>query len=120
MSNPRRGRDDSALEAEGMASRLEVALALVAARKSVGLSQAGLARQAGWRPQFVCRLESLDGRLPNLVSVLRYGKTCGLDVGLLFSSPAGNKLTVASAVTLQSTVHPGLFESLVGQTIILG
>ena len=79
-SNP--SRNDKALEAGGMASKLEIALALVAARKGVALSQAELARRSGWKSQFVCRLESLNGRLPNLVSLVRYAQTCGLDVGL--------------------------------------
>jgi hypothetical protein len=117
MPDSRRVRNDPALEARGMATRLEVALSLVAARTGVGISQAELARRAGWKPQFACRLESVNGRLPNLTSILAYGRACRIAVGLLFSVQRENGLQVVRGVTLQSADDRSVFELLTGREI---
>jgi transcriptional regulator with XRE-family HTH domain len=85
--NPRYLRDDAALERRGIATRVQIALALVAARKAAGLTQPQLATRAAWKPQFVARLESLQGPLPNLVSVLRYAAACPVDLVSFFQTP---------------------------------
>ena len=110
-------RNDALLESQGMASRMEIALCLLAARKNRGLSQVELARRAGWKPQFVARLESLNGRLPNLSSIMRYGRACGTDVGLLFGRPSPNGLQVIRALTLESSSGRRLYEELSNQCL---
>jgi transcriptional regulator with XRE-family HTH domain len=117
MPDSRRFRNDPALAAQGMATKLEIALTLVAARTGVGLSQAELARRAGWKPQFACRLESVNGRLPNLTSILAYGRACHIAVGLLFSVYSENGLQVVRGLTLQSTEDRRVFELLTGREI---
>lgn len=110
-------RDDVLLESRGMASRLHIALALVAARRAAGLTQLQLAQRAAWHSQFVCRLESLHGRLPNLLTLIRYARACQLDLGLLFSTPDTQPVHVIRAVTLQASHSHKTFEALSGRGI---
>jgi transcriptional regulator with XRE-family HTH domain len=96
---------------------LDLALALVAARKAVGLSQAKLAQRAGWKAQFACRLESLRAGPPNLTSLARYARACPANLGLVFASQLENRLSILRAVTLQSSGSRPIFEHLSQTTL---
>ena len=110
----RKGTDPKPL---GPDSWLDLALAFVATRKAVGLSQAALARRAAWKPQFACRLESLRARPPNLTTVVRYARACNVDVGLMFAIPRDRRLYVVRAATLQSAGNRRAFERLSQKTL---
>lgn len=112
--NNRYFRQDAMLEANGMASRYEIALALLATRRSVALTQRQLAVRASWKTQFVCRLESLEGRLPNLTTLIRYAKACDVDLRLLFSQASAGGFSVVRDITLRGSPEVSSAETLTG------
>ena len=115
----RRKHHDPRLHADGMISKESLAHALIDLRKHRGLRPADVARRASSTPAIISRLEAVHGRLPDLDTLARYGRACGVDVGLLFATPIDGHLTVHSAVTLQSAEHRKLYESWFGEKIIL-
>ncbi len=98
-----------------MASRYEIALALLATRKSVALTQRQLAARASWKIQFVCRLESLDGRLPDLTTLIRYAKACDVELCLLFSQACAGGASVVRAITLRGSPEVCPAKTLTGR-----
>jgi hypothetical protein len=85
MAHPHRAHHDPQLHAEGMTTKAALAAALIALRERCGLTQVQLYLRAAWKPQFVSRLESACGRMPDFATVVRYGNACGTAMGLLFS-----------------------------------
>ena len=110
-------RHDARLHAEGMVTKEALAQALLDLRRGAGLRPVELARRAGWTNQFVSRLESFEGRLPDLTTIVRYGKACGVEIGLVFARAEERGLSVFSALTLQSELHERWYEELYGQVI---
>jgi transcriptional regulator with XRE-family HTH domain len=110
---PRRREHDRQLHAEGMVTKAALSAALVSLRERSGLTQAQLCRRAGWEAQFVSRLESGRGRMPDITTLIRYGKVCGVSVGLLFAR--GN--SVISSLTLQQSDHRRPFDALAGHSL---
>jgi len=104
---------DPTLQADGMLTRATLAAALVSLRERCGLTQAQLGRRAGWQVQFVSRLESGRGRMPDFTSLVRYAKACGVSTGLIFARGS----SVVSALTLQDSDNRKPFEPLAGQRI---
>ena len=96
--------------------KVPIALALAGARKSKGLSQAELAQRAGWTAQFACKVEAVTGRVPDLMTLARYGKACGTDVGLFFSRPAQERFSFLHAITLQRCGECAVFDHLTSWT----
>jgi transcriptional regulator with XRE-family HTH domain len=62
-----------------------LATALVAMRKRRGIGQKELADIADWDKSFVSRLESANGGLPKLDTLMRYAEICGAKLQLRFS-----------------------------------
>jgi len=117
MAHPRRKHHDPQLHAEGMTTKAALAAALIALRERCGLTQVQLSRRAGWKPQFVSRLESPRGRLPDFATIVRYGKACGTAIGLLFAKQSECALSIVTAVTLRSAEATARFEFLEGRAI---
>jgi transcriptional regulator with XRE-family HTH domain len=112
--HPRRRQHDAQLHAEGMATKASLSAALISLRERCGLTQVELCRRAGWKPQFVSRLEAPRGRMPDFATVVRYGKACGTSIGLLFATLSEGELSIVTAVTLQATDERTTFEYLSG------
>jgi len=110
-------QNNPGLHAEGMVTKEALALALVDLRRLAGLRPVELARRAGWPPGTVSRLESVKGQLPDLATIARYGKACGVDIGMIFASVEASSLFVHSALTLQSARQGRWYEQLYGQAI---
>jgi transcriptional regulator with XRE-family HTH domain len=108
---------DARLHAEGMVTKQAFAEALLGLRTRANLRQVDLAGRAGWTSQVVSRLESVNGRLPDLTTLARYGKACRVEVGLVFALGGGNCLAVVSALTLQSERHDRWYEELFGKVV---
>jgi transcriptional regulator with XRE-family HTH domain len=96
-----------------MVTKATLSAALVSLRERCRLTQTQLGRKAGWQVQFVSRLESGRGRLPDFTTLVRYGKACGVSIGLVFAR--GN--SVVSALTLQDSNNRKPFEPLAGQRV---
>jgi transcriptional regulator with XRE-family HTH domain len=92
-----------------------VASSLVAARVAMGITQVELARRAGWAPQFVCRLESIVARMPNITSIVRYAKASGVQAGLVFGHGVESGIEVAHTLTVQGEAT--LFEQISGSIL---
>jgi transcriptional regulator with XRE-family HTH domain len=118
MLHPRRRHHDPLLHAEGMATKAALAAALISLRERCGLTQVQLSRRAGWKPQFVSRLESARGRMPDIATIIRYGKACGTAIGLLFARQGECDLSIVTAVTLQAADERPSFEFLGGRAIV--
>jgi len=120
MSRPRKSQHEPHLYEEGMITKKALAEALREIREYSNLRQIDLARHAGWNRSVISRLESDNGRLPDLHTLATHARTCGLDVGLVFASPDANRLRVHSALTLQATSNNRPYEMLFGLEIARG
>jgi transcriptional regulator with XRE-family HTH domain len=100
-----------------MATKAALSTALIVLRERCGLTQVQLSRRAGWKPQFVSRLESPRGRMPDFATIIRYGKACGTSVGLLFAIQEERALSIVMGVTLQATTVSPSFECLESRAI---
>ena len=100
--------------------RREIALAFVHIRTRAGLSQAEVAKRAGWNKSYVSRLESMDnGSVPDTETLARYARACEMDLGLVFAKAEGaHKHRVVDVVPLQVTrAGAGALGSLRDQTL---
>src|SRR5215469_7661651 len=109
--HPQRRAHDPKLHAEGMVTKATLSAALVSLRERCGLTQTQLGQRAGWQVQFVSRLESERGRMPDFTTLVRYGRACGVSIGLVFARGS----SVVSALTLQHPNNRTPFEPLAGQ-----
>jgi len=100
-----------------MITKAALSAALIALRKRCGLTQAELARRAGFTPQFASRIESRRGRIPDFSTIIRYGKACGTSVGLLFARANERQLTLVASMTLQAPNSTRHFESVAGESL---
>jgi transcriptional regulator with XRE-family HTH domain len=119
MTHHRRKRHDAALHADGMITKDALASSLIRLRQQAGLRQIDLVRLLGSTRATISRLESPQGRLPDLHTLARYGKTCAADVGLVFATPTASGMRVHSAMTLQSTGQQRLYERLFDEDLLL-
>lgn len=65
-------------------NRRAIALALARMRSQEQLTQAEVARRAGWRQSHVARLESASGPEPSMVTLARFAQACGQQAGVIF------------------------------------
>lgn len=117
VAHPRRKQHDPQFHAEGMITKAALSAALISLRRRCGLTQSQLCRRSGWKAQFVSRLESGRGRLPDFTTLMRYGKACGTSIGLLFARSRNHELTIVTAVTLQAPDNTKPFESFAGHGV---
>ena len=113
--HPRTRAHAPELHADGMITKAQLSAALVALRERCGLSQVELSRRARWTPQFVSRIESGRGRLPDFSTLVRYGKACGTSIGLVFVSCDNGAWPVMQSLTLQALDGRRPFELLAGR-----
>jgi transcriptional regulator with XRE-family HTH domain len=95
-----------------MVTKAELSAALTTLRQRSGLTQTQIGRRAGWQVQFVSQLES-GGRMPEVTTLVRYGKACGVSIGLVFTRGS----SVVGALTLQDSNKRKSFEPLAGQCV---
>jgi transcriptional regulator with XRE-family HTH domain len=112
-AHPRKRLHDPSLHDEGMVTRAELSAALASLRGRCGLTQTQVARRAGWQVQFVSQLESGRGRMPDFTTLVRFGKACGVSIGLVFTRGT----SVVSALTLQDADKRKSFEPLAGGSV---
>ena len=79
--------------------------ALTGMRRGAGLSQAELARAAGWDPSYVSRLERGGSAVPAPETVARFAAACGLVASYAFHDAAGATLAEIPLVALAGKVR---------------
>ena len=112
-------REDPALaEAwEAGEPRRRLSMALVAMRKSAGLTQRGLAAITGWKQPQVARMESATGPWPSREALHDYAGACGRTVGLVFAHPKSGGMHIDSTVAFGSDAPDHLLDRLADRQV---
>ena len=112
-------RDDPALaEAwEAGEPRRRLSAALVAMRKSAGLTQRALAAITGWKQPQVARMESATGPWPSRDALHDYASACGRTVGLVFAHPKSGGMHIDSTVAFGSDAPDHLLDRLADRQV---
>jgi transcriptional regulator with XRE-family HTH domain len=114
---------------EKTALKRRIGVMFASMRAIAGLSQRNITEETTWDKGFVSRLEGAHGGIPEIETIVRFAKTCGLKVGLVVCKQEEyGDATVVDALDLYSVAEyidsgldvsqrQDLFRNLVGNTI---
>lgn len=97
--------------------RRRLSMALLAMRKSAGLTQRALAAITGWKQPQVARMESATGPWPTREALHDYASACGRTVGLVFAQPRSGGMHIDSTVAFGSDAPDHLLDRLADRRV---
>lgn len=81
-------------------SKESIAKILIVLRSHARLTQAQVAKRAGWRKAYVSRLESPYGEIPNSATLSHFAEACGMQTAVIFGTQTPDGLDVVTGTTI--------------------